>query len=286
LRDLCGVECSAGTVQACIDRASRLLTPAYESIANALKAEPVLHADETGFRVNKKLRWMHTACTPELTWYGIHDKRGRQAMDQFGILGAFKGVMVHDGLASYRQYDCRHALCNAHHLRELILVAETTGQTWPAELIHLLCQAKEEVAQNADALSSQRLACYRRSYGAILTKGEKQNPPTQRTSRRHERIKQTPAFNLLDRLRRYRDDVLRFMTNPAVPFDNNQAERDLRMAKLKQKISGCFRTASGSLSFCIIRSYLSTLYKQGINLFQALTSAFMGNAPCCWQRAE
>ena len=280
--DLYGIQLSAGTVQASIGQAARRLAPAHERIAQAVSAAPVVHFDETGQRASARLRWLHTATTPQLTWYGTHDKRGRIAMDAGGILPAFKGVAVHDGWASYREYACTHALCNAHHLRELIYLEETTQQPWARKMIDFLRDAKTEAdaAKHAHrTVSRKRLARLRRRYGAILTEGERDNPPSTQRPRRRGRIKQSPAVNLLIRLRQHAQDVLRFLADPRVPFDNNQAERDIRMPKLKQKTSGCFRTVAGADSFAIIRSYLATLRKQSRNVFDALTCVFHNKIP-------
>ena len=282
LSDLFGVKLSAGSVQASIAQAAQTLAPAVERIAAAVSVAPVAHFDETGQRVGARLRWLHTACTALLTWYGAHDKRGQIAMDAFGILPVFKGVAVHDGWVSYREYDCTHGLCNAHHLRELVYLAETTPQTWPHSMIGFLCRAKDraDAARLAEQpLTKKQLSALRRQYEAILSEGERDNPPCAPTHRRRGRIKQSPAFNLLLRLRQRADDVLRFLADLRVPFDNNQAERDIRMPKLKQKTSGCFRTVAGAESFCTIRSYVATLRKQGRDVFQALILAFQGHPP-------
>jgi len=280
--DLFGIKLSAGTVQASIGQAAQRLTAAYERITHALSVAPVVHFDETGQRVGGRLHWLHTAATPELTWYGAHHKRGRIAMDATGILPAFKGVAVHDGWFSYREYDCTHALCNAHHLRELIYLEETTQQPWTRKMIDFLRASKKEADALRDArrtVSRHRLAHLRRQYGAILSQGERDNPRATQRPRRRGRIKQSPALNLLIRLRKHTTDVLRFLADLRVPFDNNQAERDIRMPKLKQKTSGCFRTVAGAENFAIIRSYLSTLRKQGRNVFHAMTSVFQNRIP-------
>ena len=281
-KDLYGIKLSAGTVQASIVQAAQRLAPAHERIAQAISAAPVVHFDETGQRTSGRLRWLHTATTPELTWYGTHDKRGRVAMDAWGILPAFKGVAVHDGWASYREYACTHALCNAHHLRELIYLEETTQQPWARKMIDFLRDAKKEADATKRAhrtVSRKRLAHLRRQYSVILTEGERDNPPSTQRPRRRGRIKQSAAVNLLIRLRQHAKDVLRFLADSRVPFDNNQAERDIRMPKLKQKTSGCFRTVAGAQSFAIIRSYLATLRKQGRNVFHALTFVFQNKIP-------
>ena len=281
--DLFGVKLSAGSVHTSIMQAAKTLASSVMQIGAAVIASPVVHFDETGQRVGARLRWLHSAGTPLLTWYGAHDKRGKIAMDDFGILPIFKGVAVHDGWASYRDYSCTHGLCNAHHLRELIFLEETTEQTWPRKMIDFLLRAKDraDAAKLAQRpLARGQLSALRGQYNAILAQGERNNPRLARArTKQRGRIKQSPATNLLLRLREHADDVLRFLTDQRVPFDNNLAERDIRMPKLKQKISGCFRTVTGAESFCTIRSYLATLRKQGRNAFQAHTLAFQGNPP-------
>jgi transposase len=280
--DLYGIELSAGTVQASIGQAAQRLTAAYERITQAVRVAPVVHFDETGQRVSGRLHWLHTASTPELTWYGAHDKRGRIAMDAAGILPVFQGIAVHDGWSSYREYDCTHALCNAHHLRELIYLEEITQQPWTRKMIDFLRAAQKEANAAKDThrtVSRNRLAHLRRQYGVILSEGERDNPPSIQRPPRRGRIKQSPALNLLIRLRQHTTDVLRFLADLRVPFDNNQAERDIRMPKLKQKTSSCFRTVAGAENFAIIRSYLSTLRKQDRNVFHALTSVFPNKIP-------
>ena len=277
IKDLYGVKLSPGTVHACITQAAEHLIPSHERIAQAIREQPVAHFDETGQRVAVQLRWLHVAGTAQLTWYFTHDKRGQQAMDEAGILRGFKGVAVHDGLASYRDYDCTHALCNAHHLRELIYLEETTQQPWTRAMIDFLCAAKQEADEARSRqmpMGRRRLIELRRAYEAILEQGEKANPMSSVRKGARGRVKQTPAVNLLRRLRQHGEDVLRFLEDLAVPFDNNQAERDIRMAKLKQKTSGCFRTIKGAHDFAVIRSYIATLRKQGRDVFDALVGVF------------
>jgi transposase len=277
LEDLYGVTLSAGTVQTCIAQAAGELTATYERIARAIQQQPVVHFDETGQRAQARLRWLHVAGTARLTWYFTHNKRGQLAMNEARILPGFKGVAVHDGWASYRDYDCTHALCNAHHLRELIYLEETTRQPWTRAMIDFLCAAKQEAEQARNrqiSISRKRLAHLRQSYESILRMGERDNPLSRIRKGARGRVKQTPAVNLLKRLRQHREDVLRFLEDLAVPFDNNQAERDIRMPKLKQKTSGCFRTITGADAFAVIRSYTATLRKQGRDVFDALVGVF------------
>jgi transposase len=264
-------------VQTCIAQAAAELTATYERIARAIRQQPVVHFDETGQRAQARLRWLHVAATARLTWYFTHNKRGHLAMNQARILPGFKGVAVHDGWASYRDYDCTHALCNAHHLRELIYLEETTRQPWTRAMIDFLCAAKQEAdeARNRQiAIGRKRLAHLRQSYESILRRGERANPLSSIRKGARGRVKQTPAVNLLKRLRQHSEDVLRFLEDLAVPFDNNQAERDIRMPKLKQKTSGCFRTITGADAFAVIRSYTATLRKQGYDVFDALVGVF------------
>ena len=277
LEDLYGVTLSAGTVQACIARAAVELTPSYERIGQAIREQPVVHFDETGQRAQARLRWLHVAGAAQLTWYFTHDKRGRLAMDDAQILPGFKGVAVHDGWASYRDYDCTHALCNAHHLRELIYLEETTRQPWARAMIDFLCAAKQEADEAKSrqiSIGLKRLVQLRQTYETILRTGEKDNPLPRIRKGARGQVKQTPAVNLLKRLRQHREDVLRFLEDLAVPFDNNQAERDIRMPKLKQKVSGGFRTITGADAFAVIRSYTATLRKQGRDVFDALVGVF------------
>lgn len=286
LADLFGIPLSAGTVQHSIAQAAHALTPAAEQLRQALRAAAVLHVDDTSMHVGRSTHWLHSASTASLTWYGADPQRGKPALDRLGILPAFQGVAVHDGWRPYADYPCQHALCNAHHLRELIFIVETTGQRWAQHLIDLLCGAKAEaeasLARGKQSLSRQRLTYYRQRSQALVEQGLRLNPRQGRDPQRVEvrgRIKQSFAYNLLARLKRYPEQVWRFIADHRVPFDNNQAERDLRMPKLKQKISGCWRTAAGLQAYCMIRSYLASLRKQQRPLFEALTLCFAGAPP-------
>ena len=280
--ELTGVKLSAATVHTSIAQAAQMLSTPVQRIAAAIQASSVVHFDETGQRVVNRLYWLHTAATESLSWYGTHEKRGAEAMDEFGILSGFCGTAVHDGWGPYRRYACSHGLCNAHHLRELVYLKETIGQAWPAKMIRFLCRAKDisDAARRVPLpLTQRRLAGLRQRYEAILTEGERHNRPSKAKTGQRGRIKQTLAVNLLSRLRRYADDVLRFLYDPRVSFDNNLAERSIRMPKLKQKTSGCFRTLLGAQAFAIIRSYIATLRKQRRDVMQALTLTFLGQPP-------
>jgi len=255
------------------------LGPALRAIRQHLTQADVVHADESGLRVEGKLNWLHVLATTALTYYAVHPKRGQVAMREIGLLVDYQGRAVHDALAAYFQFDnCSHALCNAHHLRELCFVTEQYQQAWAGEMIRLLLDIKAEVDHIDDAMTlpPDRLAHYEARYDTLLQAGLQANPPpdTPRFPTRG-RKKQSPPKNLLDRLTKYKTETLAFMHDFRVPFDNNLAERDLRMIKVKQKVSGTFRTRSGANIFCDIRSYISTVRKQGVNVLQALHDALL-----------
>lgn len=224
--------------------------------------------------------WLHSASTARLTHYGVHPKRGAEATAALGILPGFTGTSVHDGWAPYRQYPCRHALCNAHHLRELAWIEEHDGQAWAGAMATLLRAIKGAVdgvrEAGETALPARTRARFRRRYARLIADGLAANPPPPESGpARRGRPKQSKAKNLLDRLART-NEVLAFMDDLTIPFDNNQAERDVRMVKVQQKVSGTFRSEPGAHAFARIRSYLSTLRKQGLPLLAALESVFAG----------
>jgi transposase len=227
------------------------------------------------------LAWAHVASTARLTHYAIHPKRGGAATAAIGILSNYSGVSVHDGWAAYRaNATCRQALCTIHHLRELTFLEEEDQQAWAGDLKRLLREMKAGV-ERARAAGDSRLAAAARDgfiarYEAFLAAGLAANPPPPRRPRQRGRVKQTPAHNLLERLWLGREQVLAFLDDFAIPFDNNQAERDLRMLKVQQKVSGSFRSDSGADAFARIRGYLSTLRKQGHALLAALEAVFVG----------
>ncbi|PZO12258.1 MAG: hypothetical protein DCF25_17960 [Leptolyngbya foveolarum] len=200
------------------------------------------------------------------------------------VMPNFNGISVHDGWQSYFGYDCAHSLCNAHHLRELRFIVERYEQPWAEQMMTLLCDIKAQVdiakADGRKALSARALNDFELKYQTILTTGFEANPPPpvdENAPKKRGRTKQAPPKNLLDRLDLHDTAVLAFMFDFRVPFDNNQAERDVRMMKLKQKISGCFRAATGSQQFCRIRGYISTLRKQGLTVLEALRTTFTTN---------
>lgn len=281
--DLHGLAVSPATLLGWVDEASDLLQPTVDQIAQGLIQAPVAHADESGLRVAGKLHWLHTVVTDTQTWYGVHPKRGMEAIDAHGILPKRIAVLVHDCWAPYWQLDCVHALCNAHLLRELTFLHETTGQAWNQRMMDLLVAANKDCnaarALGEKALAQSKIEQILAEYEAILRDGEGCHPAAVKTAKQRGRVKQTTAFNLLRRMREHADEVLRFVSDLSVPFTNNLGERAIRMPKVKQKISGCFRTLDGAENFAVIRSYLDTLHKQGHNLLDALRATFRGQPP-------
>jgi transposase len=283
LEDLFGAAPAEGTLQAAELACGAGLASTEAAIADALRAATVAHFDETSVRVAGQREWLHVASTATLTHYGVHRKRGRDATDAIGILPAFTGTAEHDAWAPYFTYDdCAHALCAAHLLRELVFLHEQHQQAWADELVTLLVTAKALAdaarATEQEHLPAPTIATIEAHYDHLLWQGRRANPAATAPDAppRPGRRKQTKAQNLLARLTTHRDAVLAFVHDLRVPFDNNQAERDLRMMKVQQKITGGFRTADGATTFARIRGYISTLRKQGLPVLTALESVFAG----------
>lgn len=274
--------------QATCVRANRYLYDKLEAvetqIAEHIQSNAVVHFDETGMRVLGKTNWLHVASTAEYTHYSVHLKRGQEGSDAAGILPLFANTAMHDAWKPYWRYNCLHVLCNAHHLRELTFIFEQEGQKWAKAMANLLVSIKGVVDQRrgtTDTLELEQIVAFVRQYDRILELGliedMRMNPP-QPVVKKQGRTKQSKAKNLLDRLSERKVETLAFMCDFRIPFDNNQAERDIRMTKVQQKISGTFRSTQGAESFCRIRGYISTMKKQSLSVIQGIEAAFLGRS--------
>jgi len=283
--DQLGIPLSTGSiVNFNLDAAARIIdSGAADIIRQRLQNAPVLHADETGININATRHWLHCASTPLWTQYSAHRKRGTQAMVDAGVIPSFRGVLCHDHWKPYYTYDqCDHALCNAHHLRELERAHGQDGQAWAEKMQVLLIAINQAVDAAGGALSPGQSSRFRKQYRRILAQGDIESPPPderQREPGKRGRLKRTKSRALLERLRQYEGDVLRFMMVPDVPFTNNLGENDIRMTKVQQKISGCFRSMEGAETFCLVRGYLSTCRKHQVSASAALTALYDGKLP-------
>lgn len=277
-QDILNIPVSQGTLVNIVTEFGQSLQGSMVYIKDQLKQSSVVHFDETGTRIQGENYWLHSASNDRFTYLETHPKRGQVAMDAIGLLPGFTGTVVHDFWKSYYHYDkCRHALCNAHILRELNGIEENFKQTWPGEMKELLLEIKQTIEDDLGILTQDQLDHFNYRYDAIVRLGEKENPlPKETGSPKRGRKAKSKARNLVERLRDYKEDILRFMNDPEVPFDNNQAERDIRMNKVQLKVSGGFRSEGGSLAFDRIRSYIATAIKQGRSVFQAIQTAVSG----------
>jgi len=276
----CGIGVSTGSLCNFNKEAYELLGK-FETIARKkLISADLLHNDETGINVKGKLVWLHSASDEKWTLFFPHEKRGTDAMTAMGILPHFKGISMHDHWKPYLRYSCDHVLCNAHHLRELERAWEQDGQRWAKNMKRLLEKINEAVKKAGGKLLKKKADLYLKRYRRLLSRANRECPEPKVTGpARRGRPKKSKARNLLERLRDYETETLRFMTDIRVPFTNNLGERDLRMTKVQQKISGCFRSIEGAKIFCRIRSYLSTCRKHGVQPTDALRLLFAGKLP-------
>ncbi len=280
--DLIGHRVSEASILKSCHQLSEQVAPATQAIKEQIQQSDVVNFDESGVRVKGKLHWLHSASTPHLTNYIIHPKRGQDAMDEVDILPNFTGTACHDHWKPYFNYEgSKHALCNAHHLRELTFLEKQYKQVFAPKMADLLVEINT-AKQNCETshFDKSKINSYEQRYDEIVKEGLIVNPeklpnPAQKAKR--GRTKQTPAYNMLRRLRDFKGDVLAFMHDFQVPFTNNQAEQDVRMIKVKQKVSGCFRTLTGAEQFADNRAYISTVRKNDENVFQAVQSAFENN---------
>ena len=278
--DVFGQTLSEGVVfkanKACFDQAEST----ENNITSNLIDSKVIHVDETGLRVNGELHWLHACGTESHTKYTIHPKRGKEGIDKMDILPQYKGMAVHDHWKSYFSYTaCQHVLCNAHHLRELKFVAEQLGQDWANQMMNCLILAKDLTQKylKKGEIPPAIISDIEMSYDRIIQIGLAQNPLPKKIPKKRGRIKKGKVRCLLERLRDFKSETLSFMMDFDIPFDNNLGERDIRMSKVKQKISGSFRSNFGAQMFCRIRGYISTARKQNLSAFESIYQGFTGN---------
>lgn len=277
--DQIGVPISMGSIYNFNQEAYDLLEKFDEISRRKLLNSKVLHADETGINIDGKRKWLHLVSSDLWTYYYPHEKRGSIAMNEIGIIPKFLGILCHDHWKSYYNYSCKHALCNAHHLRELQAVIELENHKWALKMKEFLIEANKKNEEKQGNLSFEEIDAYKMKYENILEEANIECPEPIPIKGKRGRPKKTKARNLLERFINYKEDVLRFINNKLVPFTNNQAENDLRMVKVQQKISGCFRSENGAKMFCRIKSYLSTCRKHGIKPTDAIKSLFENRLP-------
>ena len=292
--DLFGAALSAGTLANFVKRGGAKATEAMVPVREALIQAPVTHADETGCRLHGKLHWLHVFSTAKLTSYHIDAKRGGEGMDRLGLLSGFRGALIHDFLASYYRFGCEHFLCGAHLLRELIYLEEQLDQPWAAELIALLVEAKKLSDRERDRPEGARRVIGEKTrqrismrYCQIVLAGLELNPePPPPPEGRRGRVKRSKALNLLIRLDERYEEIMGFFEYDQVPFDNNQAERDLRMMKIREKISGTFRSDQHAQAFCDLRGVISCAAKQARNQLETLTALLRSPADLGYDLAK
>lgn len=289
LEDLYDCHLSEGALLTWVQQAATTLEATVAQIADWLSESRLIHGDETGVRVAGKLHWLHVTSTQWLTHLACHAKRGKQALEAIGIWPRFQGRAMHDRWKSYDAYHCAHSICGAHLLRDCTCVAEQEEQRWAAQMQDLLADMAEAADQwrhtGASALPADERDGWVAQYFEVLARGfaAQPLPSAEEVPKRGGRRKQSAAKNLLDDLLRRADQVLAFLDDLSIPFTNNQAERDLRMVKVQQKIAGTFRSEEGVMAFCRIRSYLSTMRKQGHRMLVALAAVFAGQPlPVAW----
>jgi len=279
--DQCAIPLSAGSAFNFNKEAFNLLDRFESIVTRQLIVQPLLHADETGINVNGKGFWLHCVSSDRWTFFFAHANRGGEAIKAMAVLQHFRGVLCHDHWKPYFQLKCLHALCNAHHLRELERAWEQDAQRWAKRMQDLLLEINDATIKADGCLSEQAALLFLGRYRAVLTEADNECPPPDPKDHagKRGRIARTKSRNLLERLRQFETETLRFMTDKLVPFTNNQGENDIRMTKVQQKISGCFRSFLGAQIFCRVRSYISTCRKHGIQPTEALQTLFSGRLP-------
>lgn len=280
LTDQLGMPISEGSIYNFNKQAYEKLAKFEAICKEKLVVSPCIHADETGININGKRHWLHGTSNDKWTHFFPHAKRGTEAMNEINILPRYHGILCHDHWKPYYKYDCTHSLCNAHHLRELTRAWEQDKQSWALEMKRLLEKMNDAVNEAGGLLPHEEAEKWKIQYRKLLGKAEIECPPPDKPKEvKRGRIKRSKARNLLERLIDFEEDVLRFMTIAYVPFTNNAAENSIRMTKVQQKISGCFRSTEGAKIFCRVRGYLATCRKQGVSATLAMTLVLEGKLP-------
>jgi len=279
-QDQMGIPISAGTINNFNKDAFERLASFEAWVKEQLAGSPLIHGDETGINIGGTRRWLHNVSNDRFTCFYPHTKRGCEAIDEMGILTEYSGIICHDHWKPYFKYGGSHSLCNAHHLRELERAVEQDKQKWATQMIVLLKEINKATHEAGGCLETAESEHYRKRYRELLQEAELECPPPQEAEiKKKGKTARSRARNLLERLRDFENETLRFMDDKIVPFSNNQAENDLRMTKVQQKISGCFRSMDGAKIFCRVRSYLSTCRKHGVTASEALRLLFQGQWP-------
>jgi transposase len=261
---------SPATIETFISTASNSLDAYENEVRMKLLDSPILHADETGFRVEGKRWWLHSLSNERLTYYGVSPKRGSEAIESIGLIPKYTGVLIHDFWQAYAKYPCTHAYCNAHIIRELQGIYEGFGQKW-AKNMRTLLEEMYKYTFGREEQSKHQIQEFSERYDRLIMQGELANPPPPKEEGKRGKTKKTKGGNLVERMKKHKDDILRFLTTGGkIPFTNNQAEQDIRMMKVQQKISGTFRTKAGANQFARIRGDISTMRKHGQSVCEAL----------------
>ncbi len=282
LEDVLGHSPSEASLVSMAEGCAQKLAPFGHQVKQALFRSEVMNCDETGYRFGGKTNWLHVAATEKHTLYHVHEKRGGEALADMGILPHYKGVAMHDYWGAYLDYGCEHVFCHAHHLRDLSFCMERENSHWAEQmkdlLMHMKQSVEEEASKGSNALSAEVFGGYHAQYCRIMEEGEKEHPLPHRQPGKRGRVAKSKSRNLWERFTDHASEMLRFGCDFSIPFTNNVAEQAVRMMRVKQKISGCFRSKEGAKSFARIRSYMDTLRKQGLAILEFLKKALVGEA--------
>lgn len=280
IEDITGHRLSTATLVNINEQCRGQLFGFIEVLKDNLQEAPVIHSDETGFYYQSNRNWLHVAATETLTYYYAHEKRGREAMDEMDILPHYKGTVIHDYWKSYLDYLCKHSLCNVHHLRDLTFCLEQEKSQWAGDMKALLLEMKDitdnSKAQGLQSVDEQQQQQLTAKYDLLVQAGYLQHPIAEKQPGKRGTVKKSKTQNLLVRFKNHREDIIRFIKDFRVPFGNNLAEQAVRMMKVKQKISGCFRSKEGATGFATIRSYIDTMRKNGFSIMDAIGQAIAG----------